>query len=182
MVFNIGGNKYRVILAIDYQRQLGFIRFVGTRAQYDQINPGRAAKPDHWKSVTRTKLPTAFQAHKPADSGVPVGSGARICRHRDVTRFDFKQPWRTTCKSLENRGNFRRVQRERVERMPEDDDGGGAAVIGFACSKRPLTLALSRGRGDRSGCSCELRRPEPMRRTHDKKRARRMNNFNGSQQ
>jgi len=38
VVFNIGGNKYRVILAIDYQRQLGFIRFVGTHAQYDQIN------------------------------------------------------------------------------------------------------------------------------------------------
>ncbi|SDU55022.1 HigB_toxin, RelE-like toxic component of a toxin-antitoxin system [Pseudomonas moraviensis] len=38
VVFNIGGNKYRVILAIDYQRQLGFIRFVGTNAQYDQIN------------------------------------------------------------------------------------------------------------------------------------------------
>jgi len=70
------------------------------------VNPGRAAKPDHWKSVTRTKLPTALQAHKPADSGVPVGSGARICRHRDVTRFDFKQPWRTTCKSLENRRKF----------------------------------------------------------------------------
>jgi mRNA interferase HigB len=38
VVFNIGGNKYRVILAIDYQRQLGFIRFIGTHAQYDQIN------------------------------------------------------------------------------------------------------------------------------------------------
>ncbi|KPG83875.1 type II toxin-antitoxin system HigB family toxin [Pseudomonas sp. RIT-PI-o] len=38
VVLNIGGNKYRVILAIDYQRQLGFIRFVGTHAQYDQIN------------------------------------------------------------------------------------------------------------------------------------------------
>ncbi|VVM62625.1 hypothetical protein PS862_02988 [Pseudomonas fluorescens] len=40
VVFNIGigGNKYRVILAIDYQRQLGFIRFVGTHVQYDQIN------------------------------------------------------------------------------------------------------------------------------------------------
>lgn len=38
VVFNIGGNKYRVILAIDYQRQLGFIRFVGSHAQYDQIN------------------------------------------------------------------------------------------------------------------------------------------------
>lgn len=38
VVFNIGGNKYRVILAIDYQRQLGFIRFVGSHAQYDKIN------------------------------------------------------------------------------------------------------------------------------------------------
>ncbi|NCE89925.1 type II toxin-antitoxin system HigB family toxin [Pseudomonas sp. L13] len=38
VVFNVGGNKYRVIMAIDYERQLGFIRFVGTHAQYDQIN------------------------------------------------------------------------------------------------------------------------------------------------
>ncbi len=38
VVFNIGGNKYRVIMAINYQRQLAFIRFVGTHAQYDQIN------------------------------------------------------------------------------------------------------------------------------------------------
>ena len=37
-VFNIAGNKYRGIVAIDYDRQLGFIRFVGTHAQYDQIN------------------------------------------------------------------------------------------------------------------------------------------------
>lgn len=38
VVFNIAGNKYRVILAIDYERQLAFIRFVGTHAQYDQID------------------------------------------------------------------------------------------------------------------------------------------------
>lgn len=38
VVFNVGGNKYRVIMAIDYQRQLGFVRFVGTHAQYNQIN------------------------------------------------------------------------------------------------------------------------------------------------
>ncbi|MNV95412.1 hypothetical protein D3C71_1903010 [compost metagenome] len=38
VVFNIAGNKYRVILAIDYQRQLAFVRFVGTHGQYDQIN------------------------------------------------------------------------------------------------------------------------------------------------
>lgn len=38
VVFNVGGNKYRVILAVDYERQIGFVRFVGTHAQYDQIN------------------------------------------------------------------------------------------------------------------------------------------------
>lgn len=38
VVFNIAGNKYRVILAIDYERQVAFIRFVGTHAQYDKID------------------------------------------------------------------------------------------------------------------------------------------------
>ncbi|AZF54480.1 MULTISPECIES: type II toxin-antitoxin system HigB family toxin [unclassified Pseudomonas] len=38
VVFNVGGNKYRVVMSIDYERQLGFIRFVGTHAQYDTIN------------------------------------------------------------------------------------------------------------------------------------------------
>lgn len=38
VVFNIDSNKYRVILAIDYERQLGFVRLVGPHVQYDQIN------------------------------------------------------------------------------------------------------------------------------------------------
>jgi mRNA interferase HigB len=38
VVFNIAGNKYRVVLAIDYDRQLAKVRFVGTHAQYDRIN------------------------------------------------------------------------------------------------------------------------------------------------
>lgn len=38
VVFNIAGNKYRVIVALDYGRQLGYIRFVGTHAEYDKID------------------------------------------------------------------------------------------------------------------------------------------------
>lgn len=38
VVFNIGGNKYRLVVAVDYARQLVFIKFVGTHAQYDAIN------------------------------------------------------------------------------------------------------------------------------------------------
>lgn len=40
VVFNIAGNKYRVIVNISYSRQAMFIKFVGTHKQYDQINVG----------------------------------------------------------------------------------------------------------------------------------------------
>ncbi|HCR96146.1 MULTISPECIES: type II toxin-antitoxin system HigB family toxin [Halomonas] len=37
-VFNIGGNKYRVILSIRYEQQIAWVRFVGTHAQYDKVD------------------------------------------------------------------------------------------------------------------------------------------------
>lgn len=37
-VFNIKGNTYRLVVAIDYDFQIIFIRFIGTHAQYDKIN------------------------------------------------------------------------------------------------------------------------------------------------
>lgn len=38
VVFNIAGNKYRIIVAIRYAQQIAWVRFVGTHAQYDQVD------------------------------------------------------------------------------------------------------------------------------------------------
>ncbi len=38
VVFNIGGNKYRLIVAINYPYRVCYIRFVGTHADYDRVN------------------------------------------------------------------------------------------------------------------------------------------------
>lgn len=38
VVFNICGNKYRLIVKFEYEIQLGYIRFVGTHKEYDNIN------------------------------------------------------------------------------------------------------------------------------------------------
>lgn len=38
VVFNIKGNSYRLIVKINYDYQMIWIRFIGTHAQYDKIN------------------------------------------------------------------------------------------------------------------------------------------------
>jgi mRNA interferase HigB len=38
VVFNIGGNKYRLIVAIRYDLGICFIRWIGTHADYDRID------------------------------------------------------------------------------------------------------------------------------------------------
>jgi len=38
VVFNIGGNKYRLVVAISFTAGIVLIKFVGTHADYDKIN------------------------------------------------------------------------------------------------------------------------------------------------
>ena len=38
VVFNIAGNKYRLVVSINYPYRVVYLRFVGTHAQYDQID------------------------------------------------------------------------------------------------------------------------------------------------
>jgi mRNA interferase HigB len=39
VIFNIKGNDYRLIVVAEYQKGRLFIRFVGTHADYDRIDP-----------------------------------------------------------------------------------------------------------------------------------------------
>ena len=38
VVFNIAGNKYRLVVWINYAYRVVYIRFIGTHAQYDKID------------------------------------------------------------------------------------------------------------------------------------------------
>ena len=37
-VFNIAGNKYRIVVWINYRYRVVYVRFVGTHGQYDKID------------------------------------------------------------------------------------------------------------------------------------------------
>ena len=39
VIFNIGGNKYRLVTHINYDFRIVYIKFVGTHAEYDRIDP-----------------------------------------------------------------------------------------------------------------------------------------------
>lgn len=38
VVFNIKGNTYRLVAAVDYRRAIVFIKWIGTHKEYDNID------------------------------------------------------------------------------------------------------------------------------------------------
>ena len=38
VVFNVGGNKYRLIVEMQYRAGIAWVKFIGTHAQYDRID------------------------------------------------------------------------------------------------------------------------------------------------
>lgn len=39
IIFDIGGNKYRLIVRVAYSYRRVLVKFIGTHAEYDRINP-----------------------------------------------------------------------------------------------------------------------------------------------
>lgn len=38
VVFNIGGNRFRLVVSIVYEKEIVFIKFIGTHNEYDKVD------------------------------------------------------------------------------------------------------------------------------------------------
>ena len=42
VVFRVKGNRYRLVVRINYQQRIVYVRFIGTHAEYDRVDAGEA--------------------------------------------------------------------------------------------------------------------------------------------
>ncbi|MGH7094957.1 MAG: type II toxin-antitoxin system HigB family toxin [Stellaceae bacterium] len=45
VIFDIGGNKYRLVVHVAYRHRRVLVKFIGTHAEYDRIDPGKIEAP-----------------------------------------------------------------------------------------------------------------------------------------
>jgi len=73
VVFNIGGNKYRLLAKVNDVARVVFVRFVGTHAEYDRIDVEKSSVCHH---------PAHQERHRPSGGRGAHGSDdGRPCRH-----------------------------------------------------------------------------------------------------
>jgi mRNA interferase HigB len=53
IVFNIGGNKFRLVVWVKYSIQLVLINWVGTHAEYDEIDVTKVGLPPAAKRAAK---------------------------------------------------------------------------------------------------------------------------------
>ncbi len=46
--FEVAGGNYRLVVSFDFRRQVAFVKFIGTHAEYDEVD---AAVVDQFKGV-----------------------------------------------------------------------------------------------------------------------------------
>ena len=45
VIFDIGGNKYRLVVHVSYRFKRVLVKFIGTHAEYDKIDPAAIEAP-----------------------------------------------------------------------------------------------------------------------------------------
>ena len=45
IIFDIGGNKYRLVVHVAYRHKTVLIKFVGTHAEYDKVDASKIGRP-----------------------------------------------------------------------------------------------------------------------------------------
>jgi len=71
-VFNIAGNKYRLIVKFNYPYRVGYVRFVGTQKQYDEIDAEHGSREGDELDVLATLVAAYEQKYFPIESPDPI--------------------------------------------------------------------------------------------------------------